>query len=114
MHAAAGLRQHARLRIRAGLCPAFQLLEKRFQGAAPVERTVRLVPAAHARQRSLEARVVERLQQVVSGAHFEGFQRILIVGGDEHDERQGLRVERARQREPRHGVHLDVEEQQLR
>ncbi len=114
MHAAARLRQHARLRLRAYPCSALQLLEKRFEGAAPVEGAVRLVTAAHARERRLEARVIEWLQQVVHRAHLERFQRILIVSGHEHDERQSERVERARQREPRHGVHLDVEEQQLR
>src|SRR5882762_4905751 len=50
MHAAARLRQHARLRLRAYPCSALQLLEKRFEGAAPVEGAVRLVTAAHAKR----------------------------------------------------------------
>src|SRR5579859_805131 len=38
-------------------------------------------------QRQLEARVVERLQQVVERSRGEGAKRVLIVGGDEDDGR---------------------------
>src|SRR5205823_2729433 len=94
--------------------PALELLDERRERAVPIAGTVRIVTAAHTRKRGPEARLVEGLQEVVDRAHLEGFQRVLIVGRDEHDEREGLPVERARQREPRHRVHLDVEEQHVR
>ena len=79
-----------------------------------VEAAGRLVAAAHARHGRLEARIVEGLEQVVDRAHLERLERVVVVGGDEHDQRQRLRVERARQCHAGHRVHLDVEEQQLR
>ena len=72
------------------------------------------MPAAHALEHRAEAAVVKGLEQVIDGAHFESFERVVIVGRYEHDERQGLRIERARQRHARQRIHLDVEEQQVR
>src|SRR5438045_3559558 len=114
VHAAAGLGQHPRLSLGAYPRAALELLDEGRERAVPIAGTVRIVTAAHTRKRSPEARLVEGLQEVVDRAHLEGLQRVLIVGRDEHDEREGLPVERARQREPRHRVHLDVEEQHVR
>src|SRR6266699_172587 len=114
VHAAAGLGQDPRLSLGAYPRAVLELLDERRERAVPIAGTVRIVTAAHTRKRGPEARLVEGLQEVVDRAHLEGLQRVLIVGRDEHDEREGLSVERARQREPRHRVHLDVEEQHVR
>ena len=63
-------------------------------------RALELLPRA--RERLAEALAIERLQQVVERVHVERAQRVLVVGGDEDDERQlapaPTRVDRRRSR----------------
>ena len=91
-------------------------LDARQQGIErllTLRRVLHLPPTADPLERALEALFVEGLEQVVHRAHLEGLERVLIVGGDENDERQCTRVERARERKAVQRVHLDIEEQQV-
>jgi len=65
-------------------------------------------------ERLLEAGLVERLEQVVEGAHLEGAQRVGLVSGDEHHEREALAADRLHHGKPVPLGHLHVEEHQVR
>ena len=93
---------------------ALQLCEQACQQRLAVRRPARQVARAHARQRFAEALLIERLQQVIDGAHLERLQRVCVVGGHEHQGGQFIRGERARQIDAVQRIHLDVEKQQLR
>src|SRR5215469_15280683 len=114
VHAAPSLGQHPRLHLRAQARGMVELLEQCAERSLTVEAARALMAAPHARHGGLEARIIEGLQQIVDRADLEGFERIVIVGRHEHDERQILRSQRARQRHAGHGIHLDVEEQHVR
>src|SRR5262245_4859761 len=114
VHAATRFGEHARLRVRLQPRTALELLEQRCERPLAVEAPLGVVAATHARHGGAKARIIEGLEQVVDRAHLEGFERVVHVGGDEHDERQPLRVERAGERHAGHGIHLDVEEQHVR
>ena len=68
---------------------------------------------AYARQRRGEARLVDGLQQVVDGARLERLDGVLIVGGDEHHQRQRFLRQLRQHLEAGHARHLDVEEYQV-
>lgn len=55
---------------------------------------------------------LDRLEQIVDGVHGEGLDRVLGVGGDEHDHRRAL--QRGQQVEAVGAAEIDVEEDQLR
>ena len=66
---------------------AAQVLDEREQPAAEVAGLVALDMAPRALQRLVEALAVERLEQVVERPDLERLERVLVVGGDEDDER---------------------------
>ena len=61
----------------------------------------------------LQALRLDRLEQVVDGAGFERAQRMLVVGGDEHDGRTQAFRQLRDQREAVALGHFDVEENQV-
>ena len=91
-----------------------EILDEGQQPAADVAGLVALDLLPGALQRLAEPFAVERLQQVVERADLERPQRVLIVGGDEDDERHALGPDRLDDFEPVHLRHLDVEEHQIR
>ena len=62
----------------------------------------------------MEAVALEGLQQVIERPRLEGADRVLVVGGDEHDHRQALGGERLDHAEAVQQRHLHVEEYQVR
>ena len=70
--------------------------------------------ATHALERFSEALVVERLQKIVDRTDLKCLQRVVIIRGHKHDQRQGLRIKRACERDAVQQIHLDIEEQQVR
>jgi hypothetical protein len=79
-----------------------------------VRTALRFAPAPYARERLAKTLVVEGFEEIVDRTHFKRLERVMVVGGDENDERQGLGIERSSQRHPIHRVDLDIEEQQMR
>ena len=67
---------------------------------------------AHPSHGFLDARPRERLQQIVDRLHLEGADRVLVVGGREHDVRRRPR-ERLQHLEAVHARHLHVEEDEV-
>src|SRR5438105_3074321 len=61
-----------------------------------------------------EARIVDRLQEVVHRTRLERLDGVLVVGGDEHHHRQRLLRQVRQHLETRHTGHLDVEEHEVR
>src|SRR3569832_40030 len=59
--------------------------------------------------RSVEALVIERLEQVIEGMHLKGAHGILIVGGDKDDVGRCLRIERLAYFDATDVRHLHVE-----
>ena len=76
-------------------------------GAAPFEMLARVL------QRLLETIAAERLQQVVDRVHLEGLQRVLVVGGDEHDRRHPIGADLLDDAKAVAHRHLHVEEHQI-
>ena len=68
---------------------------------------------ARVRERRFEPFGAERLQHVVERVHLECAERVLVVRRDEHDRRHPI-AERARQLQPVHLRHLDVEKHEIR
>ena len=68
---------------------------------------------AHVRERGGEPRIVDGLEHIVDGARLEGLHRETIVGGDEHDHRQLVRLQLGQHVEARQPRHLDVEEHEV-
>ena len=66
-----------------------------------------------ARERLLEALVVEGLHEVVDGGEVEGLERVLVVRGDEHRGRHVVGADGADDVEPRHAGHLHIEEHEV-
>jgi hypothetical protein len=66
-----------------------------------------------ARQRTFEAWVVERFQQVIQSARLECPQRILIIGSHEHDRGRHLRSEEFQHVKPIALRHLHIEKDQV-
>ena len=71
-------------------------------------------PAGAARRRARRSRL-HRLEQVVDRLCLEGLQRVLVVGGDEHEQRERLAVrpvlgQRLRRLQAAQAGHADVEE----
>ena len=93
---------------------AAQILDQRQEAAAEVAVLVAFELFAGALQRVGEALAVERLQQVVERPHLERLQRVLIVGGDEDDERHLVGADRLDHLEAVHLRHLHVEEHEVR
>ena len=91
-----------------------EVLDERQQPAAEVAGLVAFDLLAGALERVVEALAVERLQQVVERPDLERPQRVLIVGGDEDDERHALGADRLDHLEAVHLRHLHVEEHQVR
>src|SRR5256885_4455767 len=56
----------------------------------------------------------ERLQQEVERMDFEGPQRVLVVGRDEHDRRSARRLNRPREIQAIHFGHLDIDRKSTR
>ena len=97
--------------------PRQSALDAREQGIErllPLASALRLPAAPNPLDCAMKALVIEWLQQVIHRADVERLEGILIVSGDEDDERQGIGIERASQRHPIERVHLDIEEQQIR
>ena len=69
---------------------------------------------ADPRHRLGKARLVDGLEEVVDGARLECPDRVLVIGGDEHDHWQRLLRQVRQHLEARHARHLDVEEHQIR
>ena len=85
-------------RLRAAAPPARRAAARRAPGGrSAFARRLREVLAGVA-QRRAEAIGAERLQQVVERVDLERAQRVLVVGGDEHDGRLAVRLDRARAR----------------
>ena len=91
-----------------------QIADEREQPLAEVAGLARVDLAADAAQRALEALAVERLEQVVERLHLERAQRVLVVGGDEHDGRHPIRADGLDHLEAVELRHLDVEEHEIR
>ena len=101
-----------------------QLIERQLAAAGDLgddlHEPVALVGGVAARtcsrtrvQGGLEAHVIDRLEQVVDGARLEGLDGVLVVGGDEHQHRQGFLRQVRQHLEAGHARHLDVEEHQV-
>jgi hypothetical protein len=86
------------------------LLEQVEQALLDRSRAVRAKVLLGPPQRRAEAVVVERLEQVVERVHLEGAQRVLVVGGDEHDDRHRARSDRLHHVEAAHLRHVHVQE----
>src|SRR5437762_2692323 len=90
------------------------LLLQPLEHALPVGGAVRRAEAGtHAPHRLFDAPAAEWLQQVVHRADLEGADRVLVVGGGEHDVPRRL-AERLQHLEAVHPRHLDVEEDEVR
>jgi chloramphenicol 3-O-phosphotransferase len=71
-------------------------------------------PFFDSRQGALEARVVERFQQIVEGAGFEGTQRIAVVSGDENDRGRSVAAQQLQDIKAIAFWHLHVEKYHIR
>ena len=91
-----------------------QILDQRQQPPSEIAGLVAFDLLARALQRLGEALAVERLEQVVERADLERLERVLIVRGDEDDERHPLAADRLDDLEAVHLRHLDVEEHEVR
>jgi hypothetical protein len=60
-----------------------------------------------------ESLIAERLQQIVERMLLERLERVLVVGGDEDDQRRRVAVEMSDDVEPVHFRHLHVEKQHI-
>ena len=58
----------------------------------------------------VQAAGFDRLEQVVKSVVLEGLDSILVVGGDKHHFRHGIRIEHAEHLYPGDLWHLDIEE----
>ena len=65
-------------------------------------------------QRLAQARLLDRLQQVVDGVHLERAHRVLVVGGDERDQRQLALLQHPHDADAVELRHLQVEQRQIR
>src|SRR5436853_246370 len=102
-----------------------QLIERELAAAGDLrddlEQAVALIGGgagahvlAHACECRGEARIVDRLQEVVHRTRLERLDGVLVVGGDEHHHRQRLLRQVRQHLETRHTGHLDVEEHEVR
>src|SRR5690606_1659699 len=71
-------------------------------------------PLLRARERPLEALLVERLEQVVDGGQVERADGVLVVRGHEDDGGRVLRADRLDDLDPAQLGHRDVEEDEVR
>ena len=90
-----------------------EVAHEREQPPADVAGLLAVDLAADALERALEALAVERLQQVVERLDLEGAQRVLIVGGHEHDRRHALGADRLNHLEAVELRHVHVEEHEI-
>ena len=65
-------------------------------------------------QGSCEARLIDRLEQVIQRAGFEGSQGVLVVGGDEDDSGRQVRAKHLQHIEATALGHFDIEKDQVR
>ena len=93
---------------------AAQVLDQGQQAAPQIAALIALDLFARALQRVGEPLAVERFEQVVERADLECAQRVLIVGGDEDDQRHALAADRFDHFEAVHLRHLNIEEDEIR
>src|SRR5439155_6156281 len=62
-------------------------------------------------ERALQPLAPDRLEQIIDRRRLEGAERMLVVGGDEHDQSVGPHP--LQQLEPGHPGHVDVQEQRV-
>jgi len=106
--------EQARTLLRYRACAALELGEQSGEQCLALLHVALVMLRTYPGERLAEALLVERLQQIVHRAHLEGLERVGVIAGHEHDRRQMLRLQRAREVDAVQRVHLNVEEQQLR
>ena len=109
-------------RCRTGMRSRYGGLRQGFvgvDGGADVRRLLGddfrvLDPLLRAIERLAQSRLLDRLQQVVDGIHFEGAHGVLVVGGDERDERHRLLLQHPHDADAVELRHLPVEQREIR
>jgi hypothetical protein len=90
--------------------------ELRQDGVEPLIERLRASlaePRPSATERDSKTVLVEGLEQVVHGVHIERANRVLVVGGHEHDDGQRFSLERLQHAEPIELRHLDIEKHEI-
>ena len=93
---------------------ALEVVEQRQELLARLAAAPRRQVLAGALDGAVEAVAVEGLEQVVHGVDFEGAQRVLVVGGDEHHRREIADPQLLDHAEAVQLRHLHVQEHQVR
>ena len=64
--------------------------------------------------RLTKPRAIDRLQQIVDGVHLERLNRVLVVGGDERDEREPILPDQTDDAQAVDFRHLQIEQREIR
>ena len=71
------------------------------------------VQLAHPIERFAKTSLSDGLQEIIHGARFEGLDRMLVVGGHDHDDRELAALQFPDHIEAAHPRHLEVEEDNI-